>query len=169
VYSCTHCLRPRSSHLPPHLGSYTRALLVSQDRRHLFVTTWVKGTWRWECCVSLSLLKGHGNEADFLGFLHKSVRHRSLTLHTFRAVPILTSITTLQPGFFLAKLALLSAGLAVLSAVIWWKILKNSNSDSVATPRLAESGSRRLSDSLGRGVSDSPTRRVGESPTLRLS
>ncbi len=28
------------------------------------------------CC-----LKGHGNEADFLGFLHKSVRHRSLTLH----------------------------------------------------------------------------------------
>ncbi len=24
--------------LPPHLGSYTRALLVSQDRRHLFVT-----------------------------------------------------------------------------------------------------------------------------------
>jgi hypothetical protein len=28
-----------------------------------------------------SYLKGHGNEADFLGFLHKSVRHRSLTLH----------------------------------------------------------------------------------------
>ena len=26
-------------------------------------------------------LKGHGNEADFLGFLHKSVWHRSLTLH----------------------------------------------------------------------------------------
>ncbi len=27
------------------------------------------------------LLKGHGNEADFLGFLQKSVRHRFLTLH----------------------------------------------------------------------------------------
>ncbi len=26
-------------------------------------------------------LKGHGNEADLLGFLHKPVRHRSLTLH----------------------------------------------------------------------------------------
>ncbi len=26
------------------------------------------------------LLKGHGNEADFLGFLQKSVRHRFLTL-----------------------------------------------------------------------------------------
>ncbi len=25
-------------HPPPPLGSYTRALLVSQDRRHLFVT-----------------------------------------------------------------------------------------------------------------------------------
>ncbi len=24
--------------LPPHLGSYTRALVVSQDRRHLLVT-----------------------------------------------------------------------------------------------------------------------------------
>jgi hypothetical protein len=27
-----------------------------------------------------NLLKGHGNEADFLGFLHKPVWHRSLTL-----------------------------------------------------------------------------------------
>jgi hypothetical protein len=26
------------------------------------------------------MLKRHGNEADFLGFLHKPVRHRSLTL-----------------------------------------------------------------------------------------
>jgi hypothetical protein len=26
-------------------------------------------------------LKGHGNKADFLGFLQKSVRHRFLTLH----------------------------------------------------------------------------------------
>jgi hypothetical protein len=29
----------------------------------------------------LSPLKGHGNEADFLGFLQKSVRHRFLTLN----------------------------------------------------------------------------------------
>jgi hypothetical protein len=34
LYSCTHWLRPLFS----HLGSYTSALLVSQDRRHLFVT-----------------------------------------------------------------------------------------------------------------------------------
>jgi hypothetical protein len=38
LYSCTHWLRPATNPLPPHLGSYTRALLVSQDRRHLFAT-----------------------------------------------------------------------------------------------------------------------------------
>jgi hypothetical protein len=43
VHSCTHWLRPCNSPLPPHLGSYTRPLLVSQDRRHLFVTTWLEG------------------------------------------------------------------------------------------------------------------------------
>jgi hypothetical protein len=36
LHSCTHCLKPRSP--PSPIGSYTRALLVSQDRRHLFVT-----------------------------------------------------------------------------------------------------------------------------------
>jgi hypothetical protein len=46
VHSCTHWLRPRNipPHLRQHLGSYTRALLVSQDRRHLFVTPWRE--WR---------------------------------------------------------------------------------------------------------------------------
>jgi hypothetical protein len=28
----------------------------------------------------MSMLKGHGNETDFLGFLRKLVPHRSLTL-----------------------------------------------------------------------------------------
>jgi hypothetical protein len=41
AHSCTHWPRPHKP-LPqypfPHLVSYTRALLVSQDRRHLFVT-----------------------------------------------------------------------------------------------------------------------------------
>jgi hypothetical protein len=40
VYSCSHWLRPRKSSPPPHLGSYTKALLVSQERRHFFVNSW---------------------------------------------------------------------------------------------------------------------------------
>jgi hypothetical protein len=32
------------------------------------------------CTVQVILLKGHGNEADFLGFLQKLVPHESLTL-----------------------------------------------------------------------------------------
>ncbi len=31
---------PTTPPLPPHMSSYTRALLVSQDRRHLSVTPW---------------------------------------------------------------------------------------------------------------------------------
>jgi hypothetical protein len=36
VHTCTHWLRSRSPLPPPHLGSYSRALLVSRDRRNLF-------------------------------------------------------------------------------------------------------------------------------------
>jgi hypothetical protein len=39
VYSCSHWLRPQNSR---RLDSYTRALLVSQDRRHLLVTPWLE-------------------------------------------------------------------------------------------------------------------------------
>ncbi len=42
MYSCTHWLKPRNPPPPPSLGSYTRALLVNQERRHLFVTPWVE-------------------------------------------------------------------------------------------------------------------------------
>ncbi len=48
VHSCTHWQRPANpppptphSVITPHLGSYTGALLVSQERRHIFVTSWV--------------------------------------------------------------------------------------------------------------------------------
>ncbi len=40
----THWLRLLISPPPPHLGSHARALLVSQDRRHLFVTPWPQDT-----------------------------------------------------------------------------------------------------------------------------
>jgi hypothetical protein len=42
VHSCIHWLGPRNHPPPPHLGSYTRALFVSQDRRDLFVTPWLE-------------------------------------------------------------------------------------------------------------------------------
>ncbi len=41
VYICTPWLKHRNSRLPSHLGSYTRTLLVSLDRQHLFVTPWL--------------------------------------------------------------------------------------------------------------------------------
>ncbi len=44
MHSCNYWLRPRNP-LPPHLGSYTRALLVSQDGRHLFVTPCLQLKW----------------------------------------------------------------------------------------------------------------------------
>jgi hypothetical protein len=55
VYSCTHWPIPRNPPPPPHLGSYTRAVLVSQDRRrHLFVTPLIsphrQATWAGQSC-----------------------------------------------------------------------------------------------------------------------
>ncbi len=55
VHSCTHWLRPRPTPPPhpppsppwPHLGSYTRALMVSQDRQRLFVTPWFLSLHTW--------------------------------------------------------------------------------------------------------------------------
>jgi hypothetical protein len=45
VHSFTHWLRPRNAPPPPvHMGSYTRALLVSHERRHLFVIPWLRVT-----------------------------------------------------------------------------------------------------------------------------
>ncbi len=40
MYSCTNRVKSATLHLPPYLGSCTGALLVSRDRRHLFVTPW---------------------------------------------------------------------------------------------------------------------------------
>ncbi len=39
MHNCTHFAEtPQLPPFPPHLGSYTGALLVSKDKRHLFVT-----------------------------------------------------------------------------------------------------------------------------------
>jgi hypothetical protein len=43
--------------------------------------TYAKKTYKCKTNLIKQSLKGHGNEADFLGFLQKSVRHRFLTLN----------------------------------------------------------------------------------------
>jgi len=62
--------------------------IVSQwSARALSLSMWnVLCISEFSMCLSLSilcmccLLKGHGNNVDFLGFLHKPVQHRSITL-----------------------------------------------------------------------------------------
>ncbi len=55
---CAHWLRPRTSPLLPHLGSQTKALLVSQDRRHLFVTSCLYENYESRSFSSLQRLSG---------------------------------------------------------------------------------------------------------------
>ncbi len=58
-----YSLVPRNFLPPlPYLGSNTRALLVSQDRRHLFVTPWIWGNAVGACCSGQSCLQNsHSN------------------------------------------------------------------------------------------------------------
>jgi hypothetical protein len=106
------------------------------------------------CCVNYYLfhylnwkqkvpqLKGHGNEADFLGFLKKLVLIDPLHYLSSRSAF----------GFEFAEIFVIE------------KRLPDS-----ASRRIGDSPNRRLSESASRGVADSPTRRVGESTTHRLA
>ncbi len=62
LYSLPETLQPHL--LPPHLGSYTRALLVSQDRRHLFVTPCYK-------CISKGFLL-YGETRYYIVYMRNS-------------------------------------------------------------------------------------------------
>ncbi len=94
---------------------------------------------------SSGTLKGHGNEANFPRFLHRSVWHRSLTLH-FKPfqfwLQILGDIRNWKTNLWLSE-----SGNHRLS-----------NSASLGVPILwfHESGSRRFSDSASQGIADSP-------------
>ncbi len=76
----------------PHIVMYKIADKLTQIQKvrwraiHFFAMMWIRDDiFRIQLSGSFRIwilpLKGHGNEADFLRFLHKSVRHRSLTLH----------------------------------------------------------------------------------------
>jgi hypothetical protein len=60
---------------------------MEQEDDHTFLCRWhyLHSPTSQLCLIASSLssslhVKGHGNEADFLGFSHKSVPHESLTL-----------------------------------------------------------------------------------------
>jgi hypothetical protein len=88
-------------------------------------------------------LKGHGNEADFLGFLQKLVPHESLTL-PFRAVPILAS--NLQRYLYSKNESPLSPIRGVADSPYRW---------------VGESTTPRITDTWSRRLPASPIRRVG--------
>ncbi len=98
-------------------------------------------------------LKGHSNEADFLGFLQKLVPHESLTL-PFEPFQFLLQIRgdiriqKTTPSYH-------RYGESADSPHHWYA--------ESPTPRITDTGSRRLPASLICGVPDSPHHRHGES------
>ncbi len=118
-----------------------------------------------------SRLKGHGNEADFLGFLQKLGPHRSLTLpfKPFRfwlwiQGDIGNRKTTPRLGELVSRRLSDSASRGVVGSL-------TRRVGESTTHRLAESGNRLLNvEKKNRrvGESDSPTRLIGESLTPGL-
>jgi hypothetical protein len=92
-------------------------------------------------------LKGHGNEADFLGFLRKLVPHESLTLH-------------FGPFRFWLRIR---GDILIRKTTPRYQRYGES-----PTLRIVESGSRRLPASLIHEVGDSPHDQYGESTTPRI-
>ncbi len=113
-------------------------------------------------------LKGHGNEADFLGFLQKLGPHRSLTLpfEPFRIwLRIHGDIRNQKTTPRLTKSGSRRLSDSVSRGVddstsrrVW------ESAFECLKEKLGELESRRLPDSAYQGVANSPTRRVGESP-----
>jgi hypothetical protein len=67
AHSCSHWPRPCNPPIPPHWDSYTRALLVSNDRRHLFVTPWL--------AISLTQVsESSGDVQDLMAVLRIRIR-----------------------------------------------------------------------------------------------
>ncbi len=107
------------------------------------------------------VLKGHGNEADFLGFLQKLVPHRSLTLH-------------FEPFRFWLRIRgdIRNQKTTPRLAESGSRQLSDSASRGVADSpirRVGESAFEcKKENSARRGVANSPIRRVGESSTPRI-
>ncbi len=112
-------------------------------------------------------LKGHGNEADFLGFLQKLVPHKSLTLLFEPFWFWLRNRGDIRNRKTTPRLA--ESGSRRLSDLAS-RGVDDSPTRQIGESafecfkrKLSESESRRLLDSASRGVANSPTRRAGES------
>ncbi len=119
------------------------------------------------CVQAIVYLKGHGNEADFLGFLQKLGPHRSLTLpfEPFRFwFRIRGDIRNRKTTPRLAKSGSQrlpdSASCGVDDSATR---RVGESAFECLKEKLGESESQRLPDSANRGVANSPTRQVGES------
>ncbi len=102
-------------------------------------------------------LKGHGNEADFLGFLQKLGPHRSLDYLLSRSAF----------GFEFAEIFVIEKQLPDLANPRIGDSPTRRVGESAfecLKENLGESECRRLNVSANRGVANSPTQRVGESP-----
>jgi hypothetical protein len=98
--------------------------------------------------VTLYSLKGHGNEADFLGYLQKLVPHDSLTL-------------PFGPFRFWLQIR---GDIRIRKTTPWYQWYRES-----PTLCIGDTGSCRLPVSLSRGVDDSPHQWYAESATPRIT
>jgi hypothetical protein len=87
--------------------------------------------------VNCFILKGHGNEADFLGFLQKLVPHESLT-------------PPFEPFRFWLRIR---GDIRIRKTTLRYHQYRES-----PTPRISDTGSRQLPASLIRGVTDTESR-----------
>ncbi len=70
---------PQLPTLPPHLGSYTRALLLSQNRRHLYVTPWCRQINRMlKCYLSVVLILVTASKDPFFTKISEIIHYYTL-------------------------------------------------------------------------------------------
>jgi len=121
------------------------------------------------------LFKGHGKEADFLGFLQKLFPHESLTL-PFEPFRFLLRIrgdirirktTPRHHRYGESPTPRISDTESRLLNFLKENSLHQWYRES-STPRSSDTVSRQLPVSLSRGVDDSAYRWYGESPTPRI-
>ncbi len=107
VHSCTHWLRPAIPPSPRIWTRYTRALLVTKDRRHLLVTPWLylsrgEGPNSWRpagCCCCTCRLGDSLSPTTPHGFAQKRLNYFSAMVgtHIRRSHQFINKFSSLKP------------------------------------------------------------------------